>query len=267
MAHNVARNRGLYWRHRDGFQNAMLGWPNGLFTRRSTRRAGQMSEWKSRLRPCARRHVAHRGLAWHPAASRGVSYLRSGANVPGIPYIPFPRSASVRRLGGSRAPDGNPLHLASFEFADAFSASCRRNQIRPTWRTRNSATASEAWIIDLCRFIGMRRAKPRTGLMLTNKYATMTPMQSARIAAGIIRFPPSVRRTRQSPCRQAIVNTSNAKRLSGRSAPRACALRRSLSQITPRTRLVSILFLLVDARQKNANVPGQNVMLADVAKR
>ena len=95
------------------------------------------------------------GIRRHPG---GASHLRSGANVPGVPYIPLARSTILRRLGRSRPPDGNALHLASFEFADAVPASCRRYSIRPSRRTGSSATASEAWIIDLCRFIGAGEA-------------------------------------------------------------------------------------------------------------
>ena len=39
------------------------------------------------------------------------------------------------------------------------------------------------------------------------------------------------------------------------------------ARIAPGIRFVIIFFLFVDARQKKANVPRRNVMLADVAKR
>ncbi len=119
-----------------------------------------MSERKSRLWPRARRHVADCCLAPLSQAPRGASHLLGGANFSSITYIPVPGSAPLRRLGRSWSSDGDALHLASIEFGDALFAPRRSNSICAARRARNSAAASEAWVVALRLFIGADDAKP-----------------------------------------------------------------------------------------------------------
>ncbi len=62
------------------------------------------------------------GIKRHPAAllifAAALTFLT-------VPYVPLARSAILRRLGRSRASDGNALPLAPFEFADAVPAPSR----------------------------------------------------------------------------------------------------------------------------------------------